>query len=218
MPFCPDTLFWGWSTLTLLLCLTTNLFLRDYFLQVFFFSFMSCLPSWFDCSLRTFLKFIFCLPLTCELMDYCMKWSIVWFHLVSIIPCSVCRFFRSCAWLYASDSPSLLEEGDTGICFQTMGMKGHDMLIMARWFYAYICWTHERWNLDRVLEIAWKLSAGDSGFSQPLGWWFGNCEWKLCEVGNKEKEWLQKETWRHTFLLAFQSLGIVYGRLRTAPL
>ncbi|RVW52475.1 Potassium transporter 25 [Vitis vinifera] len=29
---------------------------------------------------------------------------------------------------------------------------------------------------------------------------------------------MQKETWRHTFLLAFQSLGIVYGRLSTAPL
>uniref|UniRef100_F6GSQ0 Potassium transporter n=1 Tax=Vitis vinifera TaxID=29760 RepID=F6GSQ0_VITVI len=28
----------------------------------------------------------------------------------------------------------------------------------------------------------------------------------------------KKETWRHTFLLAFQSLGIVYGRLSTAPL
>lgn len=29
---------------------------------------------------------------------------------------------------------------------------------------------------------------------------------------------MQKETWRNTFLLAFQSLGIVYGRLSTAPL
>ena len=155
-----------------------------------------------------------------ERLSYCrpLLWGAPGESFFLFFACSVCRFFRSCAWLYASDSPSLLEEGDTGICFQTMGMKGHDMLIMARWFYAYICWTHERGNLDRVLEIAWKLSAGDSGFSQPLGWWFGNCEWKLCEVGNKEKEWLQKETWRHTFLLAFQSLGIVYGRLRTAPL
>ena len=72
MPFCPDTLFWGWSTLTLLLCLTTNLFLRDYFLQVFFFSFMSCLPSWFDCSLRTFLKFIFAYLL------HASSWTITW--------------------------------------------------------------------------------------------------------------------------------------------
>ncbi|XP_059644112.1 potassium transporter 10-like isoform X2 [Cornus florida] len=29
---------------------------------------------------------------------------------------------------------------------------------------------------------------------------------------------LEKETWRHTILLSFQSLGIVYGRLSTAPL
>lgn len=29
---------------------------------------------------------------------------------------------------------------------------------------------------------------------------------------------MQKETWRHTLLLSFQSLGVVYGRLSTAPL
>ena len=28
----------------------------------------------------------------------------------------------------------------------------------------------------------------------------------------------QKETWKRTILLAYQSLGIVYGRLATAPL
>lgn len=27
-----------------------------------------------------------------------------------------------------------------------------------------------------------------------------------------------QETWRHTIILSFQSLGVVYGRLSTAPL
>lgn len=29
---------------------------------------------------------------------------------------------------------------------------------------------------------------------------------------------MQKETWMQTFILSFQSLGIIYGRLSTAPL
>jgi len=29
---------------------------------------------------------------------------------------------------------------------------------------------------------------------------------------------LQKETWRHSLILSFQTLGVVYGRLSTAPL
>lgn len=29
---------------------------------------------------------------------------------------------------------------------------------------------------------------------------------------------MQKETWRHTLILSFQSLGVIYGRLSTAPL
>ena len=69
-----------------------------------------------------------------ERLSYCrpLLWGAPGESFFLFFACSVCRFFRSCAWLYASDSPSLLEEGDTGICFQTMGMKGHDMLIMAR--------------------------------------------------------------------------------------
>lgn len=30
--------------------------------------------------------------------------------------------------------------------------------------------------------------------------------------------YMQKETWTHTMLFSFQSLGVVYGRLSTAPL
>lgn len=29
---------------------------------------------------------------------------------------------------------------------------------------------------------------------------------------------MQKETWRQTLILSFQSLGVIYGRLSTAPL
>ena len=29
---------------------------------------------------------------------------------------------------------------------------------------------------------------------------------------------MQKETWKHTLLLSFQSLGVLYGQLCTAPL
>ena len=29
---------------------------------------------------------------------------------------------------------------------------------------------------------------------------------------------MQKETWMQTFILSFQSLGVIYGRLSTAPL
>ncbi|XP_071903576.1 potassium transporter 6 isoform X2 [Coffea arabica] len=37
-------------------------------------------------------------------------------------------------------------------------------------------------------------------------------------ISNEFKENREKETWRRTILLSFQSLGIVYGRLSTAPL
>ena len=62
-----------------------------------------------------------------------------------------------------------------------------------------------------------KTFSRHSGFSQPKGRQFDDGEWKLREGGNKERVATEKDM-EATFLLAFQSLGIVYGRLNTAPL
>ncbi|KAL6584195.1 hypothetical protein OROMI_003484 [Orobanche minor] len=48
---------------------------------------------------------------------------------------------------------------------------------------------------------------------------FATCLFIITEHEQKVlNQRIQKETWRHTLVLSFQSLGVIYGRLSTAPL